>query len=99
MAWSRFDQRLRPAPQRTSAPGGAASPEKRVQWSRSRLLGIAGYIVHAFGFLALAAAVLLRLGQEAWVVSLIIVAVSLLSLHEAWSGLDRHCRTENPKGD
>ena len=95
MAWSRFDQWHR----RASAPAGAAAPERRVQWSRSRLLGIAGYIVHGFGFLALAAAVWLYLGQDAWVVSLIIVAVSLLSLREAWSGLERLRRTEDPKGD
>lgn len=99
MAWSHFDQLRRHLPQRASAPAGAASPEKRVQWSRSRLLGIAGYIVHGFGFLALAAVVLLYLRQDAWVVSLIIVAVSLLSLREAWSRLDRYRRAENPKGD
>lgn len=90
----RAKPRRRPATRPTArAPRPASEPPKKREGAPPGLWNLVGDAVHGFVFLALAVASVLYFGQSFAVVAAVVVALALVSLKEAWSGLQaRHSK-------
>jgi hypothetical protein len=94
----RARQRRQPAGRAgTRAPRPTPDTPKRREGERPSLWSIIGDTVHGLLFLGLAAASVVYFGHSFDVLAAVVAALSILSLKEAWTGLQTY-RGKPPSG-